>query len=279
MNNFLQETAELCICPKCSADLGLSGMEFHCRGCGTVYPVKNGIPELMVTALEAEEKVQQLSRLYDDSAVKHNYSPKSCGYTTDSAYYHTLNILNQWINPTRISGLKILDVGCGTGLMTESLVSGNQVWGVDISASLLEASRDKGIRPVLASANVLPFPNGFFDLVVCMGVMPYYADPTPICRQLTRVVRPSGQIVVSSTTNSWLIRFVRFVKNKLWMKSQLERLYTPGNLVEALTEQGILVTDSCMGYNDQILSCQHPPYPLRYQAMARIAAATGIRSA
>jgi ubiquinone/menaquinone biosynthesis C-methylase UbiE len=279
MNNLLQEVAVSCVCPKCNASLMLTDNEFQCNECGCSYPVRDGIPELLAATSQSEVTVTRLSKLYNAGAQKYNHSPKSCGYTTNDAFRHSLNILSHWVWADCLSGLKVLDVGCGTGLMTQPLVKNNQVWGVDISAGLLQAAREKSIRTILASADALPFPDNYFDLVVCMGVMPYYTDPQPICRQLARVMKPNGQIVISSTTNSWLIRGVRFIKNRLWMKSQLKRLYTPEDLKKALTSQGILVTDTCMGYNDRIFSCKKNSYPMAFRALARIAAAFGTRPA
>lgn len=280
-----------CACPSCSGELGIDGAgmagagtgapAISCTVCGTRYPVRNGIPELLAAgetpSRGSESTVRELARLYDAGTEKYDGSPKSCGYATDASFKHRLNIFNRWVDLPSLANLSILDIGCGTGLMSESLVSENMVWGVDISAGLLGKAREKGIRTVLGSADALPFQDGVFDLVVCMGVLPYYTDPDAICRQIARVTRPSGRIVVTATTNSWLIRSVRYVKNRLWMKSQLKRLYTPRDLARAVERQGIRVKDNCMGYNDRIVSSPDFRYPLRFRMMARVAAVFGER--
>lgn len=39
---------EIIVCPACRADLVVDGEELHCQGCGLVYPVRDGIPVLLV---------------------------------------------------------------------------------------------------------------------------------------------------------------------------------------------------------------------------------------
>jgi 2-polyprenyl-3-methyl-5-hydroxy-6-metoxy-1,4-benzoquinol methylase len=154
-------------------------------------------------------------------------------------------------------------------------VNANEVWGVDISARLLCEARKKGIRTLRSTAEALPFKKDRFDLVVCMGVLPYYTDPRQILAQIARVTKPGGRILVTSTTGSWLIRSVRFIKNLTWKKSQLNRLYSPADIRMYLTEQGIQVADTCLGFNDQIFSGNDGSIPLRFQLLSRVAAAFG----
>lgn len=273
--NFFDEVKNNCVCPLCSGELELRDRFFVCTRCRFPYPIIHNIPDFLTTGPDSEKTVQKLSSLYDRESEKYKGSPKSCGYASDASFQHRLNIFQHWMDFSTIKNLKILDIGCGTGLMTETLVGQNEVWGVDISAGLLRIAQRKGIKTIRASAGSLPFKNDGFDMIVCMGVLPYYNDPGPILSQIFRVTRPNGTILVTSTTNSWLIRSVRFLKNFSWKKSQLKRLYSPLDIETYMNHMRIQVLDTCLGYDDQIVSCKDNPPPFRFQLLARVAAVLG----
>ena len=274
-NDFLYEVTGNCVCPGCLGALKLRDSFFTCAGCGTKYSIINKIPDFLTPRSQSKKTVQALSSHYDRESEKYKGSPKSCGYASDDSFQHRLNIFKRWIDFSTLKNLKILDIGCGTGLMTESLTNENEVWGVDISAGLLKVAQNKGIRAMRCSADSLPFGNDMFDLVVCMGVLPYYENPDQILFQICRVTRPGGKILITSTTNSFLIRSVRFIKNLSWKKSQLRRLYSPLDMETCLKGQGGCVVDTCLGFNDQIISCKKNPTPLRFKILARVAAVLG----
>ncbi len=271
--DFFHQVPDHCACPRCFGRLTLGQSCFICLTCKASYPVSNTIPDFLVTRTQTQAMVEGLSCLYDRASETYKGSPRSCGYAGDASFLHRLNIFKKWIDFSGINHLKILDIGCGTGLMTQALAGTNQVWGVDISAKLLSIAREKGIRTLRGSADALPFKTGTFDLVVCMGVLPYYTDPDPIVSQICRVVKPGGNIVLTSTTDSWLIQWVRALKNLSWKKSQLKRLYSPHDLETSLEKQGACVLDTCLGFNHHIISCKNESYPFRFRLLARVAAA------
>jgi ubiquinone/menaquinone biosynthesis C-methylase UbiE len=273
----VQAVKTLCICPDCAGNLEVKPPGVACTGCGQVYPVENGIARFFPGTGAAQDTVHQLSGLYDRAVQKYRGSPRSCGYATDNAFRHRLNILNRWVDSRALKGRTVLDIGCGTGLMTQVLARHNQVWGVDVSAGLLAQAGQKGISTIQGSALSLPFRDSLFDLVVCMGVIPYYVDPEPIFFHMARVTRPGGKVVVTSTTGSWLIKGVRRIKNMTWKKSRLQRLYSPAEIKSYLTAQGLTQADTCLGFNNRIIPGDRFPVPVAFRALARVAAACGIK--
>ena len=239
------------------------------------YPVVQGIPNLMGTKQSGDTMVSLLTRLYDTSWKKHKGTPKSCGYTTQASYLHRLNIINRWMGTGRYKEKKILDIGCGTGLMTRQFAPKNQVWGVDISIGLLKTARKNGIMVVRGAAGDLPFVDGFFDLVVCVGVLPYYENPETILAQIKRVAAPGAAIVVITPADSWLTRSVRAVKNMTLMKSRIKRLYSPSALGEYVRAQDIDVLEACLGYGDRLWCGRHRKIPAGFRIKARVAAVFG----
>jgi len=101
-----------------------------------------------------------------------------------------------------VAGRRVLDAGCGGGRTAAWLVEqGADVVGIDVSAELLRLARDRLPEAsfVLADlAEPLPFEDGAFDLVVSSLVMHYLRDWTPTLRELRRVLRPGGVVVLST---------------------------------------------------------------------------------
>ena len=101
--------------------------------------------------------------------------------------------------------LKILDVGCGTGGNRALLEEFGEVWGVDSSASAVSFARDRGWpRVILGSATDLPLPSDQFDLVTALGVIEHVPDDARMLRELHRVTKPGGRILLMTSAHPWL---------------------------------------------------------------------------
>jgi ubiquinone/menaquinone biosynthesis C-methylase UbiE len=93
-----------------------------------------------------------------------------------------------------------LDAACGTGRQTEVLAGlGHQVLGVDATPEMLERARERlsaaEFRPGLLTE--LPAESRSFDLAVCSLALTHLEDPVPAIRELARVVRRGGRVVIS----------------------------------------------------------------------------------
>ena len=101
------------------------------------------------------------------------------------------------------TGRDVLDVGCNTGYGTVRFVPvARRVVGVDVSPRAIEAALDRAGdgRPefILSGGLELPFPDGSFDLVTSFQVLEHVSDPLVFLRELTRVTRPGGQVILTT---------------------------------------------------------------------------------
>ncbi len=75
-------------------------------------------------------------------------------------------------------GVKILDIGCGTGMAAEKLKGFGTVYGVDISPKSIEQARNRLDEAYVSSAEKLPFKNEAFDVIVCTEVIEHLLVPS-----------------------------------------------------------------------------------------------------
>lgn len=94
---------------------------------------------------------------------------------------------------------RVLEVGIGTGLNLELYAPNVQLTGIDLSARMLERARQRAaheVRLVNADAERLPFRNESFDTVVATCVFCSVADPVAALREVSRVVRADGRVLL-----------------------------------------------------------------------------------
>lgn len=140
-------------------------------------------------------------------------------------------------------GDRVLEVGVGTGINAALYPRDCAVTGVDLSDSMLEKARDrvarKGVRNVrlleMDAAN-LKFADDSFDIVYAPYVISVVPDPVAVAREMCRVCRPGGRIVIlnhfrsKSRLGAWLERIIAPFTLYLGFKSDLD---LPAFLVQA----------------------------------------------
>jgi phosphatidylethanolamine/phosphatidyl-N-methylethanolamine N-methyltransferase len=138
---------------------------------------------------------------------------------------------------------RVLEVGVGTGINIALYPSDCSVTGIDMSSSMLEKAHDrvanKGIRNVRLlkmDAQDLKFDDDSFDIVYAPYVISVVPDPVAVAREMRRVCRPGGRIVIlnhfrsKSRVGSWLERMIAPFTLYLGFKSDLD---LPAFLVQA----------------------------------------------
>jgi SAM-dependent methyltransferase len=109
-----------------------------------------------------------------------------------------------WVEPLT-QDMLVLDVACGAAHVAEEIAPRvHQVVGVDLTPDLLRVGADRlkeaGVSNVLlqeGEAADLPFLDETFDLVVCRSALHHFRDPSKPVREMARVCRSGGRVVVS----------------------------------------------------------------------------------
>jgi ubiquinone/menaquinone biosynthesis C-methylase UbiE len=146
-------------------------------------------------------------------------------------------------------GASVLDVGCGTGasaLPASSLVGpGGRVIGVDLAERLLEIAQQKAASRNLdniefrfADMERLGYPDQHFDAVICVFAIFFVPDMAKQVRELWRVVRPDGQLAITT----WGPRVLEPCSSAFWsaVKNVRPDLHVAFNPWDRITEPSAL---------------------------------------
>ena len=121
---------------------------------------------------------------------------------------HDINPLRlDWIDKAiGLPGKRVLDVGCGGGLLSEGMaVRGAEVTGIDLSEKplgvaklhLLESGQKVDYRKVAVEQLATEMP-GAFDAVTCLEMLEHVPDPASIVAACAHLVKPGGQVFFST---------------------------------------------------------------------------------
>ncbi len=216
-----KDTAEILICPKCDGDkaLDLSIDEqlknrdvvtgaLTCTECQSIFPITNGVARFV----EAEDdycdnfgfqwlkwKDIQIDRLA-------GHSLSETRFLNDSGW-----------SPEWLENKLILDGGCGAGRFTDVVAGhGARVIACDLSGAI-DACRettqyhDNRVDCIQASLFELPFKEGTFDGVFCMGVVQHTPDPAKVIRSLPKFLKSGGLLAYNFYEKSIYSR-IQFIK-------------------------------------------------------------------
>ncbi len=129
------------------------------------------------------------------------------------------------INPVRLAyvrdraglhGKRILDVGCGGGLLAEAMAAeGAKVTGIDMVGPALAAAQRHALKSGLSvdyrqttAEEWAQDHEGAYDAVTCMELVEHIPDPAGLIEALAELVRPGGDIFFATVNRTWPARLL-----------------------------------------------------------------------
>ncbi len=205
-------------------------------------------------------EVERFSRLAADwwdprgpMAVLHKFNPVRLTYIRDQTAVHFDR------DPKRIgclSGLRVLDIGCGGGVLSEPLARlGATVIGADPAPENIEVAKRHALQTDLridyrcTTAESLADAGERFDVVLAMEVVEHVADVPLFVRRCADMVKPGGLMVtatINRTMKSFALAIVGAEYVLRWLPRgthRFDKFVTPSELESALKQAGLRVTD------------------------------------
>jgi ubiquinone/menaquinone biosynthesis C-methylase UbiE len=158
--------------------------------------------------------------------VHHAYTKLARRYDERWARYLEATV-TETLKRTRVGrGEAVLDVGCGTGILLDRMqraAPSLRLTCIDlVPAVVRQATRRLAVRAGLAAADAarLPFAAASFDLVLSTSSLHYWPDPVAGLREMARVLRPTGHVVITDWCDDYL---------GCWIWDRLLRLADPAH--------------------------------------------------
>mgnify|MGYP000079148073 CR=1 FL=1 len=168
---------------------------------------------------------------------------------------HAINPLRtEYINlHSPVNGLKVLDVGCGGGLISEAMSAfGAEVTGIDMGEAplsvaklhLLESGETVDYIKITAEELAEQRPN-HYDVVTCLEMLEHVPDPSLVIEACAKMVKPNGDVYFSTinrNAKAWLMAIVgaEYVLNMLPKGThEYNKLIKPSELSEYARHSGL----------------------------------------
>lgn len=190
--------------------------------------------------MDTKDIIKDYDRIYSTSGLR-----------TNSAYYKWLIKL---LRPA--SSASLLDVSCGEGILLREIIKlniGIEVYGLDISYTAVEIARKNAptAKIIQADGQKIPFPDGHFDYVTCLGSLEHYLNPELGLKELLRVSKRKAKFIIVLPNSVSIDLFLEVFKTGDKPRSDfqiIERTAAKNEWVELLTKCGFNV-DAVYGSN------------------------------
>ena len=193
-----------------------------------------------------------------DSAELARFEASASAFWDSHGEFRPLHLLNplrtQFIaERTVLAGRRVLDVGCGGGLLAEALArAGARVTAIDLAPGMIEVARLHAAESALAvdyrlaaAEEVAAAEPAAFDVVTCMEMLEHVPQPAAMTATLARALRPGGALFVS-TINRNLRSFLLAIVGAEYLLNliprgthEYERLILPSELARWARAAGL----------------------------------------
>jgi 2-polyprenyl-3-methyl-5-hydroxy-6-metoxy-1,4-benzoquinol methylase len=210
----------------------------RCRGCGHVY-------------LDPRPTQQEIGQYYPESYKE---------YTTriDDEPNPFIRWNRQYGMAKRCRAVtnrrppgRLLDVGCGTGLYMDAMRKrGWEVWGEDMTPIAVRFARERfGLDVFEGTLEQAAYPDAHFDVVTLWNVIEHVPDPPATLREIARILRPGGLVVMGTPNVDALDAHVFGRYWALWEAPRHFNVFSPETLGRVLRQEGFdaVTSESIVG--------------------------------
>jgi ubiquinone/menaquinone biosynthesis C-methylase UbiE len=150
-------------------------------------------------------------------------------------------VILEWVQPNKNE--KILDLACGDGELSLKIAERvGTVYGIDRSTIAIADARALSHKLKIHShfrtgdAVDLPYPNNFFDKIVCSSSLEHFREDIKALSEMHRVLKPNGRLIL--TTDSFTAPIGARTKEKHKLVFQVVNFYTKASLKERFGQTG-----------------------------------------
>lgn len=170
---------------------------------------------------------------------------------------HEINPLRlEWINNLApLAGKKVIDIGCGGGILAESMAKKNaDVTGIDLSDKALKVadlhSLESGVQiryEKIAAEDMAERESEQYDVVTCMEMLEHVPDPASIIRACTKLVKPGGKVFFSTINRNPKAYLFAIIGAEYFLQMlpkgthDYEKFITPAELTQDIRNAGLIV--------------------------------------
>lgn len=170
----------------------------ECSGCRSLY-LREAPCDPGLYYPEGEYYSTYESNTNDLTLKKKIIELYSSGRKSRGPLYYLLYPLKTRVQgiPDYVPGGKVLDVGCGFGLLLDLLKpAGWDTWGLDVSPKAIEAISKKGHKGTCGEFRPEHFPGGFFDAVIMSHSIEHLSNPGEYLRLAREKLKTDGQLII-----------------------------------------------------------------------------------
>lgn len=219
------------------------------------YPVRDGHVELGLNQCP-KCGMRFTSPRLNDRGLNYLYNEGYQGQTVSGAYNTEDEVsaaeyeaFHRYVHECLPSGGRVLDVGCGVGLLLERFKgeAEMQIEGIEYSEYAAVKARARGFEVALGTLENAGFPDGYFDAITILYVLEHVPNPREVLTAIHQILKPGGYLCLSVPNYRYLRlrgdnRVIRALNPKASIHPE-EHLqnFTPVTMERMVTESGFSI--------------------------------------
>ncbi len=169
-------------------------------------------------------KKEEVINHFDEFSLHDKWSKLYLDVTNPENYDFVMRRkkLEGLLDPIAIPGRRVLDIGCGTGIMAHFFVGkGCQYIGTDASSKMIEQARvrhlskkNNKIRFIISDVEELNFKDNCFDIILAAGLIEYFDNCSKALLEMIRILKPEGILIITlprKCLNTFMSKRMHFI--------------------------------------------------------------------